>query len=239
MAHLTLATYIKGIGDVEAGRYRILAGLQAAHADFSRNRLFPPLADLVSLYRQLEAFLSGTDLLRDPTSRVVGLDAASKTLLYGTGTMSSDELANLEELVRWSMPLIVERIEEGKTIHEFVEKHARLDEVGIVPAYVDEGYLLVPDLGQDAIHVMRYEMTIFSNAEERFRNLKTEHIRTIRFSAFDGDPWSIKQDLLRSFDDLPNPATFAMVTSMSFPYDETLLPIAKRALLQRISRRPN
>jgi len=46
---------------------------------------------------------------------------------------------------------------------------------------------------------------------------------------------SIKADLIRHRNELPNPAVYAVEIDLTFPYNETLLPIAKRSLVKYIS----
>ena len=45
----------------------------------------------------------------------------------------------------------------------------------------------------------------------------------------------IKSELIRNRSELPNPAVYSIETGLSFPVDETLLPIAKRSLVKYIS----
>ena len=237
MNRLSLQTYIEGIRDPEGGRYRILAGIQDARSDFNANRLYPTLAELVELYRTLTAILEAGDGLKGGRG-VIGLDLANRQVLYRDREMSREELVVIEEAIRWSLPHLEGAIEEGRTIHNFVEEQAQLEEVGLVPSYIDEGYLLVPDLMRGELHVIRYEMSIIARADERYRGLKTTLVRSLRIGDIESNPWSIKQHLMRDRPDLPNPATYSFETEYDFPFEETLLPIAKRKLLTRISR-PN
>jgi hypothetical protein len=46
---------------------------------------------------------------------------------------------------------------------------------------------------------------------------------------------NIKYDLIRSRSELPNPAVYSIETELSFPVEETILPIAKRSLVKFIS----
>ena len=45
----------------------------------------------------------------------------------------------------------------------------------------------------------------------------------------------MKVGLIKENKDLPNPAVYTINTSLSFPVEETLLPIAKRCLVRYIS----
>jgi hypothetical protein len=45
----------------------------------------------------------------------------------------------------------------------------------------------------------------------------------------------IKLDLVRKFQDLPNPAAYLIHSKMKFPFSETLMPVAKRLFVKHIS----
>ena len=46
---------------------------------------------------------------------------------------------------------------------------------------------------------------------------------------------NLKTDLIRNRSELSNPAVYSIETQLSFPVEETLLPIAKRTLVKFIS----
>lgn len=235
MMTLRLETFIEAYRDYELGQYRVLAGLQSARSELSHNRLYPTLAELVSLYQSLVEVISArNDLQEELPRRIVGLDLRSKEVLYETLSMSKEELDIVGELIQWALPKIQEAIEEGKTIYNFVEEKITLEEVGLLPSYVDEGYLLVPDMKGSQLHVIRYEVSIFSGADQQYRNLKTQTIKSFPLNGIDSSPWHVKQLLMAEMRDLPNPATYTFTSEIDLPYAETLLPIAKRKLLRRL-----
>jgi hypothetical protein len=41
--------------------------------------------------------------------------------------------------------------------------------------------------------------------------------------------------LVKRYKDLPNPATYLILSKMKFPYAETLMPVAKRLFVKHIS----
>ena len=45
----------------------------------------------------------------------------------------------------------------------------------------------------------------------------------------------IKLGLVKEYEELPNPATFKMECDIDFPFEETILPIAKRRLVKRLA----
>ena len=46
---------------------------------------------------------------------------------------------------------------------------------------------------------------------------------------------NLKTELIRNRTDIPNPAVYSIETDLTFPIEETLLPIAKRSLVKYIS----
>ncbi|OGU44313.1 MAG: hypothetical protein A2000_01155 [Ignavibacteria bacterium GWB2_36_8] len=81
------------------------------------------------------------------------------------------------------------------------------------------------------LQVHRYESSLFFSGKEKFRTLKTEFVRSETQQVIKKSPESIKQDLLKERQDLPNPATFICDTDLDFPFAETIFPIAKRKLM--------
>lgn len=235
MMTLRLETFIGAYRDYELGQYQIMAGLQNARTELSHNRLYPTLAGLISLYHSLvDITRARNGLKQELPKRVVGLDLRSKEILYETISLTQEELDVVAELIQWALPKIQEAIEEGRTIYNFVEEQITLEEVGLLPSYVDEGYLLVPDSKRGQLHVVRYEVSIFSGADHKYRNLKTQTIESFPLHGIAGSPWHIKQHLMAHLQDLPNPATYTFTSEIDLPYEEALLPIAKRKLLRRL-----
>jgi hypothetical protein len=93
---------------------------------------------------------------------------------------------------------------------------------------------LLSDGSANATRVYRYYLSFFEKHDEKYRSMRTEYIDSWQRS-FGNTYEHIKSELLFRKPDLPNPAVFAIETSLKFPLDETLLPIAKRSLVRYIS----
>lgn len=236
MSHLNLEMFIDAQRDYESSRFRILSGLQKIRKDFSQNKIYPPLAELIELYHTLRTISDRSDgIRREMPKRIKGIDMESQKIIYEWVELDKNEMRAIEELVHWSLPYIQEAIDEGQTIYNFVDECIKVEEVGILPSYVEEGYLLLPELRSGMVHVIRYEATIFSGPDQKYRNLKTSAIGTFPMSGLDFSPGRIKLDLMRTYRELPNPATYYFATDLDFPFNETMLPVAKRKLLRQIS----
>ena len=143
-------------------------------------------------------------------------------------------MADLEEIIGYSIPKFKEMLKEGKDIYEWVEEHIDITPIGLSPLYPDEGYLFLNELTISETRVYQYQMTIFENAHEKYRGVHTYFIESFRKGVgvtFE----NVKIDLIKRYKTLPNPATYLVESKIVCPLNETLLPIAKRLLVKHIS----
>ncbi|HEX7071450.1 MAG TPA: hypothetical protein VF190_11620 [Rhodothermales bacterium] len=236
MDGLSIDMFVRADQDFESAQYRILGGLKEMRDAFTGNVIYPHLRSLIDLHSSLHSVLENLDSLRSAgPRRATGIDLDQASLIYESEPTGNRELGFVEDLIQWALPLIREAIEEGRTIFEFVDEHLVLEEVGIVPPYVQEGYFIVPDRMGSRLHVLQYSLSIFTKADERFRTLRTTTVKTVEQWSIALSPSAIKLDLLREKRDLPNPATFVVDFALDFPYEDTVLPVAKRKLLRHLS----
>jgi hypothetical protein len=241
MAPLSLDTFSRAAYDFEQAQYRVLGSLQQAQRAFSENRIYPHLGELAELHRTLHLVLKRSEEVRRGLPREVKqIDLENERVVYEWPELSEGQMANVKALIEWALPRLRATLEEGKTIYEFVDESLRLEEVGLVPAYRREGYLLVPDREAGALHVVQYSLSIFdggvSEDGERYRRLKTAHLKSIDYAAdLVPEPRQVKLDLLEERRELPNPATFFFDSDVEFPFEPTVFPIAKRKLMRHLA----
>ena len=222
-------------GDPEAAEYRLRAELQTARRAFRTSRIYPHLAELVRLRRALRAVLDHADHLRSRPGRVTGVDWEKEEVTFAPSEWPADRAASVEGLARWALPLVEHAIGEGQAVYDFVEATTRVAAVGLVPAYVDEGYLLVPQPEGEAapFAALRYACGILTAPDARYRSLRTAVVALPDGLAADPVAW--KRALAAAQPDLPNPATYLLDAEVGFPIRETVLPVAKRKLLRLIT----
>ncbi len=235
MSKLSLNTFLTGTGDVEATQYRVLEGLRVYYGEFSRNKLYPSLSELVELHQALVNIINSmSDIQGHLPHELKEVDVNEGKLVYETVGMTDDDLARAADLIIWALPKIQRAIDEGVNIYNFVDEHMQIEHVGIVPMYREEGYWFVPEHRLALLHLLRYELSLFSSANERYRLLKTVNIGEIEQKYIHRSPEAIKLQLIEQYRDLPNPATYVCETDLDFPYSETILPIAKRKLMAQV-----
>lgn len=233
MRQLSLEHFLNPYQDLEKAQYQVLGALQQTRSAFSRNVIYPHLGALIHLHDQLEHIVQQLDELRGSMhGEIEGVDLDAARVLRGTPDLRDDQLHVIEELIHWAIPRIRDAIEEGRTIFEFVDEHSELEEVGLVPSYTDEGYLIVPDPQRRQVHILQYTLSIYTGADEQYRSLKTAHVKSVREPTVHVPPRQLKMELLSERRGLPNPATYFCEVGLDFPYEPTMLPVAKRKLMR-------
>src|SRR5262249_51048268 len=106
--------------------------------------------------------------------------------------------------------------------------------VGLIPLDTNEGYFFLTEGGFSITRVYQYRLSFFEKHDEKYRSIRTEYIDSWQRSIANTFE-QIKSDLIKIKSEMPNPAVYSIETELKFPYEETLLPIAKRSLVRFIS----
>ncbi|MEP0823011.1 MAG: hypothetical protein HRF44_09180 [Ignavibacterium sp.] len=235
MHPLSLETFLAAGRDQESNEYRVLQGLKVLTAEFVHNRLYPALSELIDLLHALKALVQESSSLDQHLPRKLsGINLQEKKLTYDAHPLSGSDFSRVMDLIRWAIPRVEEAVEEGMKIYDFVDENLHIEEVGILPMYKEEGYYFVPENSEEILHLLRYETSLFTSGHEQFRTLKTSIVDSVPRGIVSPSPESIKLDLIERNRDLPNPATFLCETTLEFPFQATILPVAKRKLLSRV-----
>jgi hypothetical protein len=232
---LDIDLFTKVNSDIEARQYKVLASLKAISNDFQQNRMYPNLSHLIEIYHTLDDIKTRLSDLRSKfPKRIKKIDFVNQEIEHEVVFVDGSDLQQVESLIKWALPYIKAKIEEGKTIYEFVNDEIRLEEVGIVPSYTDEGYFFVPDNEASKLLLFQYEVSIFQSAQDQYRSVKTSFLKALKQGQALLSPNAIKLDLMDEYKHLPNPATFSFQTSLDFPFRETIFPVVKRKLMRQL-----
>ncbi len=232
---LTLDLFTQVQSDYEKRQYKVLAALKRISEDFQHNKIYPHLAHLAELHHTLSDIRKRlNDLRSEFPKRIKKIDFVNQEIEHEIVFVDGSDLQKVEELIDWALPFIEAKIEEGKTIYEYVNEKIFLEEVGIIPNYIDEGYFFVPDNEEAKLLLFEYEVSIFQSAKDQYRSLKTQFLKALGQGRALMSPNSIKLDLISEFKKLPNPATYSFQTDLDFPFNETVLPVVKRKLIKQL-----
>jgi len=232
---LTLNLFTKVQDDLEKRQYIILAELKKISTQFQYYKIYPHLSELVEIHKTLKEVIHHLGDLRSRfPKRISKIDWVNREIEHDVVFVDGTDLQRVEELIRWALPHIEKTIHEGVTIHEFVSEKLSVEHVGIVPSYMEEGYFFLPNNKKKELNLFQFEVSIFQSADDQYRSLKTRFLKALDKTRVLPSPNSVKLDLIREQKDLPNPATFSFQTELDFSFKQTILPVAKRKLMQKI-----
>ena len=236
MKELKFDWLTEGIIDLEYKKYILLAYLKDVRHNFSLNRLYPYLSDLVFHYRNLLLIRENKKMIFEKFPKSISkADFEKLQVTYKKIIEDDDIMKELGDIIEFSMENFKHLLDEGKDIYEFVEENIEIIPIGLSPLYSREGYLLVQEQKNTEMEVYRYQITLFESAVEKYQGVHTRLIDKIEKSLFFTYE-NIKLMLVKKYHDLPNPATYLLTAKYEFPHTETLLPVAKRLLVKYINR---
>lgn len=234
--NLSLDLFTKVNDDIEKRQYIILAELKSIDKEFKQYKIYPGLSRLVELRKILmDVIRRLTDLRSQFPKRIEKIDFVNRTIHEQVVFVEGADIIGVIELIQWALPHIEKTIKEGAAIHQFVAKELLIEEVGILPNYRDEGYFFIPDNRKNRLNLFRFELSIFKSADDQYRSLKTRFLKTVENTVIKPSPNSIKLELINEQRELPNPATYSFDTVLDFPFRQTILPVAKRKLIEAVS----
>lgn len=235
MKHLSETWFAEGYIDFELKKYTLLAYLQEVNSYFNESKLYPQLADLVFHYNNLIQFRENKKYLQEHfPKKLTGIQIERLQVLYEQMIGDDELMQELEQIIYYSEGELKSTISNGAEIYEFVEDSLTIAPVGLVPLDVQEGYFFLSAGNTRNTRVYHYRLSIFEKKEEKYRSIKTALLEQ-QLRSFVHTYENIKYELIKTRSDLPNPAVYSIETELTFPVEETLLPIAKRSLVKYIS----
>lgn len=235
MKTLSETWFAEGYIDFELKKYTLLAYLQEINKGFTENKLYPQLADIIFHYNNVIAFRDNKKFLQNHfPKRLTGVQLEKLSLFYTQVIEDNELMKELEDIIGYASGKMKSTIADGTEIYEFVEDKIKIVPIGLMPLDNSEGYFFLVNGQQKDTQVYQYRLTIFEKQDEKYRGIKIDYVDRWYKSTYSTYE-QIKADLLKVKTDLPNPAVYAMETSMHFPIEETLLPVAKRCLVKYIA----
>lgn len=223
-----------GLIDFEYKKYMILAYLQSCERNFSSNRLYPYLGDLVHHYQNLVNFKFTKEKITGSFPKQLSqIDLENFVMHYEKLVKDDALMSEIEKILNYSVPLMKKHLEEGKEIYEWIESQLQLMPVGIVPLELQAGYLMVRNGEEREARVYEYKLTFFQNSNENYRGLITQYINSYATS-ITTTYQTIKEKIIAQRKLLVPPAVYVVESGYTLPLGETLLPIAKRVLVRHL-----
>lgn len=223
-----------GVIDFEYQRYVLLGYIKHIRKEFLNVHLYPSLSDIIQHYRNLIEVKENKRVISENFPKAISeVDFRKWSIKYKT--LDEDSLIDeLESIISYAIPLFTEVMEEGRELYDFVEGNMELQPVGIVPMYLDEGYMMMTIADSNEVNVYRYQVSVFEGANEKYRGVNVEFL-TREYVSIGRTLETVKADLVKYEKTLPNPATFVIINKLNLPEAPTILPIAKRLLIKTVT----
>jgi len=235
MKQLSETWFVEGYIDFELKKYTLLAYLQQINKYFNENKLYPQLADLIFHYNNLIAFRENKKHLQEHfPKKLTGVQIEKLQTLYEQMIEDDELMQELEDIINYSADEMKTTISNGAEIYEFVEEKMMISPIGLIPLDVKEGYFFLSAGNTKDIRVYHYRLSFFEKHDEKYRSIKTSYVDIWQRSMAQTYE-NIKYELIKNHVRIANPAVYSIETDLSFPIEETLLPIAKRRLVKYIT----
>ena len=220
--------------DFEYKKYLLLHYLQKIDKRFTETRLYPYLPELIERHQQLENLRIEKQTIKDSFSKELeGIEINKLRLIYRQIVKDNPLMEEIDSIIDYSLPKLDYYIKEGESICELVKEKLQIFPIGVVPLYTDEGYLFLQTTNK-RLEVFQYSLILNPKKDEKPRTVKTTHILSNKTS-FSSSFENMKDKLIRTRPELPNPATYVVESELELPIKETLLPLAKRILIKYVS----
>jgi hypothetical protein len=226
----------EGLIDFEFKKYQLLAYLQKVKSSFGRVELYPFLSDFVFHYRNLRSISENKGLIRDSFPKEISLESLKNLEISYKKIVADDAvMQEIEDIIWFALPKVKDSLDEGSFIYEYVESQCEIAPVGLASLYSKEGYMFISQPPLKETEVYRYQITIFHQSNETMRGIHTQYMHTEE-RTFSNSFEQIKLKLIKQFTDLPNPSTYLITSKLKFPFNQTLMPVAKRLLVKHLSK---
>jgi hypothetical protein len=235
MNSLGLNWFIEGSVDFEHKKYVLLNYLQEINRHFDKSKLYPNLTDLIFHFNNLLYFKKNKTMLQQAfPQRLTKADLDAVKLTYQKIVDDDSTMLEIEQIIAYALQKMDPAIQTGKEIYDFVESCIDINPVGIVPLMPYHGYFSLRNGRERTNRIYEYQVSIFENKDDKYRGININFLETYELS-ITNTPEALKLDLIRRNKHLPNPAVYYVQSDISFPLEQTLLPIAKRSLVKYIS----
>ena len=208
--------------------------LQEINRHFDKSRLYPNLADLVFHYNNLLDFKQNKTILQQAfPQRLTQADIEAVKLTYKKIVEDDSSMQEIERIITYAIAEMDPALQTGKEIYDFVESCLAIDPVGLVPLMPYQGYFSLRNGGERTNWVYEYQISIFESKDDKYRGINIQFVETFEQS-ISNTPEAIKLNLISQRRHLPNPAVYYVQSDITFPLEQTLLPVAKRSLVKYI-----
>jgi hypothetical protein len=225
----------EGMIDFEYKKYILLAYLKHIRQNFSENKLYPFLSDLIDHYNYVKKLHDNKDELSNQFPKYLNLeDLMTNKLSYEKLIKDDNLLKELTDIMVFAIDEMEDTVKSGKEVYDIVEENMEIVPIGLASLYQKEGYMLIHLNKNKEVKIFRYQVTIFEGSNDKYRAIHTTYIDTV-VKGITTTYEQVRLMLIRKEKAISHPATYLIQSKFSFPFMETVLPVAKRILVKYVN----
>lgn len=220
--------FLEPVIDFETKKYQLLAYLQCKQEELLTQKLCPTHAELKEKYLALEEVIKNKTQLENSIYREIEkIDWKNLQLIYKNENQFHEKLNEMMDIIFYAFPKINSCRNNFKEEIEKIKTEIHLDVVGLLPNYLQDGYLILEQ--PSGYYLFTYEKQALLNLDGEKRFLH-EHLKTYQNTLIHS-PNSIKKEIHHANKNkVEMPAVFVVSYKEEIPIYETLLPLSGWAL---------
>jgi len=224
-----------GLIDFEYKKYLLLSYLAHVQKEFEDRKLFPVFQDIHDHFTELKEFKkSKLEIAKIFPKELEGFDLLRNRLRYRNRVDDSDLMEEIDAIVDFGLNAMRDKVSLGEILFEYMKEQILIEPIGILPIEKAEGYLFFYNKGSREVEIYKYNRSPVKQIKNDSDEIKISFVTKMNVTLV-YTVEKIKMELLKLYKELPNPATFLIETKIDIPYQETLVPVAKKLLIRKIA----
>lgn len=216
--------------DFEYKKYILLDFLQKIDKEFEQGNLYPYFSYLSNQYTNLNNLKNEKDnYYLISKGKPIGFDFNNLKIVYDNNReFASDDIREIFEIIKYSIPKISEQIHKGKNIFSEELNSINIETIGIKPPNQQSGIIIIHHKGH--FHVFSFKNVIYDSIG--LKQINTQKLFQER-EEFNLTPEKIKEKTINKWNDI-NPLAFLCSTNSLRSLTKTVFPIIKYKISKEV-----
>ncbi len=222
--------------DWEINRYNFLSTLKQWHNQLKKNQLYPVLDYSLNLNQRFQELLAENIESKDWLDKEVnGTMVNDRMVMLDKAHKISYQLNKLIDFVSWALNMNNQVLAECYALKEFVYENIQINCLSEFDKFKGKGYLIAPDNEKKLFKIFLYELTINWESEEPKETLELNLLRSIPMELLQESAEELIAKFVKYSQSIYDPMIFKVDTDLDFAFNETLLPVIKEKLMEKIN----
>lgn len=237
MEKLSLNSFFDAADDFEKSQLQLRKIFNYYAQQFRYNRLYPFLSELLETKKLLDFILRKNIDLR------LLFQQYNRDSIFIKSWNNYDYIPDLKweinllfNIIDWSYPQIQELIREGKVIYNFVKQNLLIEHIGKDSKSKNDGIFFINNDMNNTIQVYYFRVPFLWGGINSSVLMKVKLIHNypadkVKKESFE----NIKNNIPKEYSYVFKTNLFKVKCDLDFPFEESILPVAKRRIMKIIT----